>query len=282
MSTTLADPLPRHVCLLGYLTHRYIYIPLGGSSRQLLTTLLVFSFVALWHDLSFRLLAWGWLISLFVVPEVVAGWGARKVGVSLRLIFFFVFVGPSFLLCDWSFAPVRSRATRPIRSPFLSLILSHVVLTTTTTTRPHPLNITAAQKTVLQTPVRTRWGRQHTHDDGRESRRVRAWHGWDEGGGGEVGGELGRCVFNSFSFSFPAAFCPFSCGVLFLFKRFCVAVTCYVFFLCCLDANSLVVFSFSVLFGWRGVMWRRGMLCYRPQIPRRDVCVSIRRSAGYV
>ncbi|EIM90724.1 MBOAT-domain-containing protein [Stereum hirsutum FP-91666 SS1] len=63
---------------------RYIYIPLGGSSHQLLTTLLVFSFVALWHDLSFRLLAWGWLISLFVIPEVLAGWGARKVGLPKK------------------------------------------------------------------------------------------------------------------------------------------------------------------------------------------------------
>ena len=51
---------------------RYIYIPLGGSKRVLLNSLLVFSFVALWHDLTFRLLAWGWLVSLFIVPEVAA------------------------------------------------------------------------------------------------------------------------------------------------------------------------------------------------------------------
>ncbi|CUA70892.1 Glycerol uptake protein 1 [Saccharomyces cerevisiae S288c] [Rhizoctonia solani] len=51
---------------------RYIYIPLGGSTHVLRNTLVVFSFVALWHDLSFKLLAWGWLISLFVVPEVLA------------------------------------------------------------------------------------------------------------------------------------------------------------------------------------------------------------------
>ncbi|KAG6861629.1 hypothetical protein C0995_014068 [Termitomyces sp. Mi166 len=51
---------------------RYIYIPLGGSRRVLLNMLLVFTFVALWHDLTFRLLAWGWLVSLFVVPEVLA------------------------------------------------------------------------------------------------------------------------------------------------------------------------------------------------------------------
>ncbi|KAH7884850.1 MBOAT, membrane-bound O-acyltransferase family-domain-containing protein [Phlebopus sp. FC_14] len=40
---------------------RYIYIPLGGTKNVVATTVLVFSFVALWHDLSFRLLAWGWL-----------------------------------------------------------------------------------------------------------------------------------------------------------------------------------------------------------------------------
>lgn len=51
---------------------RYIYIPLGGSNNVVFTTLLVFSFVALWHDLSFKLLAWGWLVSLFILPELVA------------------------------------------------------------------------------------------------------------------------------------------------------------------------------------------------------------------
>lgn len=34
--------------------------------------LLVFTFVALWHDLSLHLLAWGWLITLFVLPETMA------------------------------------------------------------------------------------------------------------------------------------------------------------------------------------------------------------------
>ncbi|KAF8963140.1 MBOAT, membrane-bound O-acyltransferase family-domain-containing protein [Flammula alnicola] len=51
---------------------RYIYVPLGGSKNVMVNTVLVFSFVALWHDLTFRLLAWGWLISLFVVPELAA------------------------------------------------------------------------------------------------------------------------------------------------------------------------------------------------------------------
>ena len=63
---------------------RYIYIPLGGSGgsqtkgrggilRSVVTLLLVFSFVAVWHDILLRLLAWGWLVTLFIVPEVVAG-----------------------------------------------------------------------------------------------------------------------------------------------------------------------------------------------------------------
>ncbi|KAG9004573.1 glycerol transporter [Tulasnella sp. JGI-2019a] len=51
---------------------RYLYVPLGGSTRPIVSTLFVFTFVALWHDLSFNLLAWGWLASLFVIPELSA------------------------------------------------------------------------------------------------------------------------------------------------------------------------------------------------------------------
>ncbi|BGP19275.1 hypothetical protein JCM10213_008207 [Rhodosporidiobolus nylandii] len=51
---------------------RYLYIPLGGSSRPLLATLGVFTFVALWHDLRLRLLVWGWAVTLFIAPEMLA------------------------------------------------------------------------------------------------------------------------------------------------------------------------------------------------------------------
>ncbi|KAF9790369.1 MBOAT-domain-containing protein [Thelephora terrestris] len=51
---------------------RYIYIPLGGTRNVLVSSLLIFTFVALWHDLSFKLLAWGWLVSLFLIPELIA------------------------------------------------------------------------------------------------------------------------------------------------------------------------------------------------------------------
>lgn len=47
---------------------------MGGANHVLRNTILVFSFVALWHDLTLRLLAWGWLISLFVVPEMIAAY----------------------------------------------------------------------------------------------------------------------------------------------------------------------------------------------------------------
>ncbi|ROV95892.1 hypothetical protein VSDG_05218 [Cytospora chrysosperma] len=59
---------------------RYLYVPLGGASfatvassiRSVFTYLLVFTFVALWHDIQLRLLLWAWLIVLFIIPEAVA------------------------------------------------------------------------------------------------------------------------------------------------------------------------------------------------------------------
>lgn len=61
---------------------RYIYIPLGGSSfrtwrlavRSIVTYLLSFTFVALWHDIQLRLLIWGWLIVLFMIPEWIGSY----------------------------------------------------------------------------------------------------------------------------------------------------------------------------------------------------------------
>lgn len=51
---------------------RYIYIPIGGAKNAIAATFLVFSFVALWHDVSLTLLQWGWLVSLFILPEILA------------------------------------------------------------------------------------------------------------------------------------------------------------------------------------------------------------------
>lgn len=86
---------------------RYLYIPLGGGrgrgrasgrtstsssssssssttpndsvsatfwskARGILNQLTVFTFVAVWHDINLRLLMWGWLITFFVLPEVIS------------------------------------------------------------------------------------------------------------------------------------------------------------------------------------------------------------------
>ncbi|KAF4595403.1 Membrane bound O-acyl transferase, MBOAT [Ophiocordyceps camponoti-floridani] len=67
---------------------RYLYGPLigypmavkgGGGrwrslARAVLTYLTVFTFVALWHDIQMRLLIWGWLIVVFMLPEWTAVW----------------------------------------------------------------------------------------------------------------------------------------------------------------------------------------------------------------
>jgi len=49
---------------------RYIYIPLGGEKYMFIIIWILFSFVALWHDLSWDLLVWAWFICIFMIPEV--------------------------------------------------------------------------------------------------------------------------------------------------------------------------------------------------------------------
>ena len=51
---------------------------------MLVSTALIFTFVALLHDLTFRLLAWGWLVSLFIIPEVAAKYAVPSSKVSIR------------------------------------------------------------------------------------------------------------------------------------------------------------------------------------------------------
>eukprot|EP00283_Hemiselmis_rufescens_P025282 CAMPEP_0173456466 /NCGR_PEP_ID=MMETSP1357-20121228/56072_1 /TAXON_ID=77926 /ORGANISM="Hemiselmis rufescens, Strain PCC563" /LENGTH=218 /DNA_ID=CAMNT_0014423691 /DNA_START=63 /DNA_END=718 /DNA_ORIENTATION=+ len=48
---------------------RYVYIPLGGRSTQLLTVGPIFLFVGAWHDLETRWLAWGSLNCVFFCAE---------------------------------------------------------------------------------------------------------------------------------------------------------------------------------------------------------------------
>eukprot|EP00992_Anisonema_acinus_P010051 TRINITY_DN6277_c0_g1_i1.p2 TRINITY_DN6277_c0_g1~~TRINITY_DN6277_c0_g1_i1.p2 ORF type:complete len:208 (+),score=59.56 TRINITY_DN6277_c0_g1_i1:499-1122(+) len=51
---------------------RYMYIPLGGARRKFLVIFPIFTFVAVWHDVEIKLLAWAWLMCLFFLPELLA------------------------------------------------------------------------------------------------------------------------------------------------------------------------------------------------------------------
>ncbi|CAM6047301.1 unnamed protein product [Sphagnum compactum] len=50
---------------------RYLYIPLGGSKWRLINVWIIFTFVAIWHDLEWKLLSWAWVTCLLWVPELV-------------------------------------------------------------------------------------------------------------------------------------------------------------------------------------------------------------------
>eukprot|EP00039_Didymoeca_costata_P014721 m.240521 g.240521 ORF g.240521 m.240521 type:complete len:562 (+) comp16082_c0_seq8:99-1784(+) len=61
---------------------RYVYIPLGGSFkgakngvlnvfRRVVNVAVVFTFVAVWHDQTLSLLAWGWLLVICFTPELI-------------------------------------------------------------------------------------------------------------------------------------------------------------------------------------------------------------------
>eukprot|EP00605_Chrysophyceae_sp_TOSAG23-4_P002313 GSChrysophyteH1.ASY1.ANO1.2559.1 assembled CDS len=51
---------------------RYLYKPLGGRHNRVYSVWPIFLFVALWHDLEWKLVAWGLLNGSFFVLEVVA------------------------------------------------------------------------------------------------------------------------------------------------------------------------------------------------------------------
>ncbi|GAB2281284.1 hypothetical protein Dimus_015886 [Dionaea muscipula] len=50
---------------------RYMYIPLGGTRTKVLNVWIIFTFVAVWHDLEWKLLSWAWLTCVFFVPEML-------------------------------------------------------------------------------------------------------------------------------------------------------------------------------------------------------------------
>ena len=50
---------------------RYMYVPLGGSRRKVFTVLPIFVFVAFWHDVQMRLVLWGLIMAVAMIPEMM-------------------------------------------------------------------------------------------------------------------------------------------------------------------------------------------------------------------
>lgn len=61
---------------------RYLYIPLGGRATSNWNIFPIFAFVAIWHDVNWQLMAWGCLIPVFILPEILANWTAKKLRMS--------------------------------------------------------------------------------------------------------------------------------------------------------------------------------------------------------
>lgn len=80
---SLVDSVCFHFAVL--CLSRYVYAPLGGGKHYMRNFLIVFTFVAIWHDISLKLLAWGWLITLFIVPEVLGKRMSSHVCFPIRL-----------------------------------------------------------------------------------------------------------------------------------------------------------------------------------------------------
>lgn len=49
---------------------RYMYVPLGGKAYRMISAWPIFVFVAVWHDIEPKLLAWGLLNASFYLVEV--------------------------------------------------------------------------------------------------------------------------------------------------------------------------------------------------------------------
>ena len=66
---------------------RYVYVPLGGASKnKFMNILMVFTFVALWHDLTWRVFHWAWIVSGIFAPELVGTylWRTSQFFTNLR------------------------------------------------------------------------------------------------------------------------------------------------------------------------------------------------------
>jgi D-alanyl-lipoteichoic acid acyltransferase DltB (MBOAT superfamily) len=64
----------------------YLYIPLGGRHYQFLNTWVIFSFVAIWHDLEWKLVCWGFMNAFFFILERLIATYFRPLFISNKKI----------------------------------------------------------------------------------------------------------------------------------------------------------------------------------------------------
>lgn len=128
---------------------RYIYVPLGGGGRRgesngsnsiksrVVNTLVVFSFVAVWHDIELKLLLWGWLIVVFLLPEILATmyfkkysdrpWFRYLCGLGASINIWLMMIANLFGFClglDGTLALIREMFSTPAGLRFFVLALA--------------------------------------------------------------------------------------------------------------------------------------------------------------
>jgi D-alanyl-lipoteichoic acid acyltransferase DltB (MBOAT superfamily) len=59
---------------------RYMYVPMGGTRYRILVIWPIFLFVAVWHDLEWRLISWAWIICAAFLPELLV----KKIAASSK------------------------------------------------------------------------------------------------------------------------------------------------------------------------------------------------------
>lgn len=47
-----------------------MFIPLGGAKYKVFSLFVIFTFVAIWHDIGWKLITWAWGIYAVFAPEV--------------------------------------------------------------------------------------------------------------------------------------------------------------------------------------------------------------------
>lgn len=89
-----------HITLTGFLT-KYVYIPLGGSRRDLRRTciniMIVFLISGLWHGANWTFIVWGAMHGILMVIERITGKKIEKTRLLGR-IFTFIFVNAAWVV----------------------------------------------------------------------------------------------------------------------------------------------------------------------------------------